>query len=144
MDWKSYQPHEALYWALGGPFIPVEEIEPKPLSPDHIGPGMKGDARRKWILKCLANAETELAKAIAQYRAVKERGMEAIPESIRESWRQRVHAGEDRPGQDPISQAMAWTYHEIRSQRGRIRACEQALDDIDRAQSPLLFPRDKS
>lgn len=75
----GYQPYEPLYWAMGGPFIPVENIEAQPTRPEYMGGGMKGNARRKWVLRLIEMSEADLAKAVARYREVKEKGMEAIP-----------------------------------------------------------------
>jgi hypothetical protein len=140
-EWNSYQPYEPLYWAMGGPFVPVENIEAQPTNPDYIGGGMKGNARRKWVLKCMADSEADLAKAIARYLEVKTKGMEAIQPWVREAWRQKAHVCETQGVPDPVSEAMAYAYRDIRYHRGRIAACTAALDAMERGNSPLLFWR---
>lgn len=45
---------------------------------------------------------------------------------------------------DPVSEALAYAYREIRYHRGRILACNAALDEMDRTNSPLLFRRGDS
>lgn len=143
-DWASYKPFDPWYWAFGGPFIPVENIGPQKLTPDHMGGGMKGNARRKWVLKCRADGEADLVRAVARYREVKEKGMEAIQSWVREAWRQKVHTCETQGVPDPVSEALAYADRDIRYHRGRITAYNQALDAMDHHNSPLLFRRGDS
>jgi hypothetical protein len=67
----------------------------------------------------------------------------ALEGYIRESWRQRVHCGSVKPGEpDPVSEHLAYAYRGIAQARGRIKACEQALDAMERGQLPLLHWKD--
>src|SRR3954471_23294466 len=94
---SSYRPSEAKYWFYGGEWIPPEKIKPRTHTrAEGVRPYEKPATRYKSVGKLLDEGVEGLAKAIAHYRDLHERGGEAL------EWewaREKIRKGECSPAE---------------------------------------------
>lgn len=135
--WEGFRPGEGKYWMLGGPWVPPEEIEPEPgHKAENIRPFEKPATRLKSVLKLLDEAETQLAKALAYYLDLHERGVEALEwDWEREQMRNRNPA---RTAPDGFDYALSHSYDSIARQRALLVVYREVIDGIEPSMLPLF------
>src|SRR5262249_6692905 len=128
----------------GGPWVPPEKIEPnaRGMKPEDIRSYEKPMTRLKSVMKLLEDTETKLAKQIAYYRDLHERGVDAL----RWEWeRKKIADGDfDQTQLNGYQQALRWTYQDIAYAKGVIPIYEQIIDGLTPGQMPLFARRKTS
>lgn len=144
VSWTEHSPVTPQYWMYGGPWIHPDDIPPQHWDEKWLGGGMKGEeARKRYVREIVESCRRDLERQTARYLALREKGMEALEDWIRERWRQAVHTCSNKPTEpDPVSEHLAYCYRDIRHGKGKIESADRLFASLERAKLPLFHRED--
>jgi len=142
-SWESYRPDEDLYWRLGGPTVPIDQIPPASYTHGAFGTAMSVKARIKWLAELTEKAETDLAGSIAYYLKLDELGIDAMTMQFYRDEDRKLEAEGDRRSMVArnVDRHRASCYRTIAMNRCKLAAYRQQLAALEVAHLPLFQGR---
>ncbi len=141
--WQSYKPDDDLYWRLGGPFVPIEQIPPGEYRYGPVATHMKPASRAQYLAELIDQAEKDLAEAQAYYLKLEAEGIDAMKfQHYRdEDRRLESESGDWSMVARNVDRHRASSYRSIRMGLNKLAAYRAQLVELEAISLPLLFGR---
>ena len=142
VSWESYRPDDGMYWRLGGPFVPIDQIPPATYNYGDTASHMKRASRIKYLDELIRKAEEDLAEAKAYYLELEGKGIDAMKFPwYRDQDRQMDDSGDWLMVARNVDRHRASSYRSIAMYTNKLLSYRAELARLEAEGLPLLFGR---
>ena len=142
-DWASYRPDDDLYWRLGGPFVPIDQIPPQEYTYLPVATHMKSASRIAYLSELIEQAEKDLERSTRYYLELEARGIDAMESAYYRDQDRKLEAEDDqwRMVARNVDRHRASAYRSIRMGLNKLAAYRAQLVALEAEGLPLFFGR---